>query len=134
MLIDGQMASVRTLKQRLTRFIDPNEQILYIGKTDNTILERVKQLYNHVLSKPSPHRGGHWIKTISDMSLLKVYYAVIEQPADVETRMLNYYGGYITNVGHTEFYDSDCILPFANLQNGNGIRKNHGIMNQNTRG
>lgn len=109
MLIDDQMACVTTLKKRLTQFIDPNEQILYIGKTDKTIHERVSQFYSHVLSKPSPHRGGHWIKTISDMSLLKVYYAVIENPADVEYQMLDYYSKHITNIGHTEFYDSDVF-------------------------
>jgi len=134
MVIYDQMASVTTLKKRLTRFIDPNEQILYIGKTDKTINERVSQFYSHVLSKPSPHRGGHWIKTISDMSLLKVYYAVVENPADVEFQMLDYYSKYITNIGHTEFYDSDCIVPFANLQKNNGCKKKHGIKNQDTRG
>lgn len=133
LLIDDQMACVTTLKRRLTQFIDPNEQILYIGKTDKTIHERVSQFYSHVLSKPSPHRGGHWIKTISDMSLLKVYYAVTENPADVEFQMLDFYSKHITNIGHTEFYDSDCIVPFANLQN-NRCRKKHGIKKQDTRG
>jgi len=118
--IDGVRPNLTTLKNRLAQFWLPNESVLYIGQTKNSLSKRVTQYYDTELGAPKPHSGGQWLKTLDNMEALYVYYAPIERgrdPEDVESDLLNY------------FHFQAGELPFANLKGPNG-RKKHGLQGQ----
>lgn len=65
--IDGQKTkNVDIIKNRLSEFWLPNENILYIGKAPlrekgGGIGNRVQEYYDTNIGERRPHAGGHWI-------------------------------------------------------------------------
>ncbi len=116
--IDGVPPTLETLKNRLAQFWLPNESVLYIGQTTSSLSKRLAQYYNTELGAKGPHSGGQWLKTLSNMDELFVYYAQTERkPKEVESELLNY------------FHSQAKKLPFANLEGPKG-RKEHGLRGQ----
>lgn len=64
----------------------PNEPILYIGKTDETIHDRVGAFYRHRCGNPSPHAGGQVVHLLA--CELWVYWSPSPNPYDTEQTML----------------------------------------------
>lgn len=116
MLIDEESPSVYDIKVRLDGFWYPDETILYIGKTsgDNqTLRKRLFQFYWHKLGKNSPHRGGHWIKTLSNLNDLNVYWGIVEDedPYEIEQQMLEYFLHRVSNDSRESLHDQDLPIP-----------------------
>jgi len=129
MRIDGLLPTPDLIKSRLSTFIYPDETILYIGQTtDRTIRARIKEFHNHILGNPSPHRGGHWLKTLNDMSLLNIYWAAVDNPGVIESTMLSHFRANVSEESRNNLYDPLCAIPFANLQYR--PRKVHNISKQ----
>lgn len=103
------------IAQRLQQFWLPSETIIYIGKADQPLRKRVGDFYNHKLGRKGPHAGGHWLKTLSNINELQVYYAECDQAKQVETALLEQFAANANN-----------NIPFANLTYSGG-RKKHGI-------
>lgn len=123
--------SINQVKHYLKRFWDENENILYIGESTsetNPIQKRVNQFYIHKVGKKGPHTGGYWIKLLSCLEDLYIYYAESPNPRQTEFKMIM---KYVEFKSGKNIFDLDNIVhyfPFANskvdLLKSNSI-KNH---------
>ena len=142
--VDKTRARIEYLAQRLKEFWHQDQSILYIGQTGKGLNTRIKQMIkhaglmpnkSHMLGERRPHRGGHWLYTLSRLPDLYLYYAEISDTSheyEVELRMLE---DFIESTGNISL-DS---LPWANielkfkgfpLRLGISGRKEHGIGKQ----
>jgi hypothetical protein len=130
-LVDQDTPSIDIIKERLSQFIYPDETVLYIGQTGAKISRRVRSFYVHTLGNRSPHRGGHWIKTLNASTPLEIHFAAVDNPNLVENEMLNYYINHVSKVSEKLNYDPNLLLPFANLT-FNNQKKHHGFNYQSS--
>jgi hypothetical protein len=126
MRLDGAPPTVATLRERLGQFWLPTERILYIGLAGTSLATRLRQYYRTPLGDRRPHSGGHWIKTLSVLPETEVTWAEADEPAVAEGRLLESFGENV-DTGIQRRLPDGPVLPFANLQNGAGRRKPHGI-------
>lgn len=125
--LDGHRPSPAALRKRLSEFWLPNEKILYIGKTKRSIRQRLNEFYRHCLGNRSPHAGGQWLKTLSNLDNLNVYWVATSEPEEIEKRLLNKFIENVSNKTRSNLRDGDLPLPFANLQLPVGRIRHHGI-------
>ena len=80
--------------------------VIYIGKTDQTLRKRIKAFAGFGRGKAVAHQGGRLIWQLPDPQHLMIGWLVIEpsQATDEETKLL------------AEFEDRFGRLPFANLR------------------
>ena len=115
------------LAARLADFWLSDESILYIGMTTARVRTRVNQYYKTPLGDRRPHAGGHWLKTLSNLSELFLYHAVSESPRSKEGQLLGYFVSNVATETRTQLRDPEHPFPFANLEYPPGTRKAHGI-------
>jgi len=125
--LDGKRPTAQELASRLSEFWLPDEAVLYIGCTTRPLRKRVRQYYSHVLGNPRPHIGGQWIKTLSVLDCLTVFWAPTETPYPVEACALKAFVNGMSEKTRMCLRDPDRPFPFANLEYPRGNRKNHGI-------
>ena len=127
--LDGNSnPSVIDVVKRLSSFWLPDESILYIGQTTSQNLStRIKQYYITCLGNSKPHRGGHWIKTLSVLDQTFVHYAEDDDPKSAEYHLLKKFVDNISPETKKNIYDVDHPFPFANLEFPKGQRKQHGV-------
>jgi hypothetical protein len=126
MRLDGAPPTVATLRERLEEFWIPTERILYIGLAGTSLATRLRQYYRTPLGDRGPHSGGHWIKTLSVLPETEVTWAEADEPTAAEGRLLEWFGENVDS-GIQRRLPGGPVLPFANLQDGAGRRKRHGI-------
>jgi hypothetical protein len=116
--INGKLTK-QVIELELNKYWRPKESILYIGESTsktNGLTKRVNQFYIHQVGWKGPHTGGYWLKLLSNLENLFVYYAVCKNPRDTEFKMLMH---FIEQTSGKSFYDLDELgkyLPFANLK------------------
>lgn len=126
--LDGARPRDDDLGQRLSAFWLPDEVVLYIGQTERqTLPKRIAQYYRTPLGARSPHAGGWPLKTLSCLSELYVHYAYCPSPQEAESAMLDAFAGAASDHARLALHDTPYIMPFANLRDGQGRLKNHGI-------
>ncbi|MDR3598771.1 hypothetical protein [Clostridium sp.] len=113
--------------QRLSKFWLPDENILYIGMTNSALSVRVSQYYNTEIGERRPHAGGHWLKTLSNLNDLYIYYSECKNPGIVESNLMDFFSRNVSKESVENLYDSSIILPFANLEHPSKGRKRHGL-------
>jgi len=130
--LDGKRPRYGDLVNRLKEFWIPDETILYIGKAGTSLKDRVNQYYNTRLGDPKPHAGGHWIKTLENLSDLNIFWttSVGEKAKDVEDRFIKNFIRNVSNESKQNLFDSEHPFPFANLEFPKGTRKRHGLQYQ----
>jgi hypothetical protein len=130
--LDGKRPRYEDLVNRLKEFWIPDETILYIGKAGTSLKDRVNQYYNTRLGDPKPHAGGHWIKTLENLSDLNIFWttSVGEKAKDVEERFIKNFIRNVSNESKQQLFDSEHPFPFANLEFPKGTRKRHGLQYQ----
>lgn len=131
LLLDGIRPSVSALAERISNFWIPDEIILYIGQTSAALTCRTKQFYGHRLGNRSPHKGGHWLKTLSNLDKLNIYWIEQDDAFALEQDMLNYFMKQVSEESRNNLFDPSLPLPFANLEIKipSLRRKKHGIKN-----
>jgi hypothetical protein len=77
-----------------------NEPVVYIGRTEGKLKDRLSQFYRHKYGKSSPHRGGQAIKLLK--CDLWVFWSPTVDPVRAEQAMI---AGFEGQFGH---------FPFAN--------------------
>jgi hypothetical protein len=82
----------------------PNEPVLYIGKTDQPLLSRVRQFYSHECGRRSPHAGGQVVKLL-DCDLW-VYWAAADDPYASEQMMIS---AFKKDVGKVPFANYESV-------------------------
>ena len=115
------------VRDRLAEFWMPDENILYVGKTDASLHKRVRDYYHTELGEPGPHAGGRWIRTLSNLHQLFIYYAICSDPSSIEGRVLRRFMSGVTDSSLSSLRDRGVPLPFANLRHPDGGDKSHGI-------
>lgn len=115
------------LKRRLSEFWMPDENIIYIGKTDATLKKRISQYYRTELGNDSPHSGGQWIKTLVNLNNLHIYFGESTDPKNTEDKLLEIFSYKVSKKTLSLIRDPEIPIPFANLKNHQGKIKNHGI-------
>lgn len=126
MRVDGERATVAALQARLRSFWIPGETIVYIGLAGTSLATRVGQFYRTPLGARAPHAGGHWIKTLGVLSDLRVTWATADDPDAGEESLLRAFGATISPAARRALPPGP-VLPFANLETGDKVRKVHGI-------
>jgi len=122
----------KVIIERLSQFWMPDENIVYIGKAPKRsngkgIGNRVSEYYKTEYGARKPHAGGHWIKSLTVLEDLFVYYSPCDNPGDVEISLLQYFCENVSESTRNELRDKTLTLPFANLQLERGQIKNHGL-------
>ena len=128
---------VSQVKDYLMRFWDEDENILYIGESTsktNPIQKRINQFYIHKVGKKGPHTGGYWIKLLSCLDNLYIYFAESQNPRETEFKMILKYVELKSGLNLFELDNITDYFLFANskvdLLKINSI-KNH--VNRNKR-
>lgn len=133
--VDGRRPSAAKLAARIAGFWCPDEVVLYIGcagprtrkPTISELSDRVAEYYTTPLGARSPHAGGWWLKVLANLAELHVHYSYCIDYETAEKRMLDRFGEELSETSRKALYDSSSLMPFANLRDGTGRRKRHGI-------
>lgn len=136
--IEGQrVTDISQVKEYLAKFWNVNENILYIGESTsktNPLKKRVNQFYVHKVGQKGPHTGGYWIKLLSCLEDLHIYFARSSNPRETEFKMIMKYVELSSGKSFFDLEDLTNYFPFANskvdIVKRNSI-KNH--TNTNTR-
>ena len=128
MTLNGNNPSIDDLKQHLPKFWLQDESILYIGKAEKQSLQdRVSQFYRHKVGKKSPHKGGYWLKLLSDFNNYYIHLLPTDNSHEIEKQMLRHFIENVSDEAKTGLIDKELCLPFANLQLRSGVIKKHGL-------
>lgn len=129
-LLYGIKPSKQDLKKQLSRFWLADESILYIGKAEKqTLSARIKQFYKHKVGKNSPHKGGYWLKLLSNLNELYIHLYSTNDSHEVEKELLNFFRNSVSEASRKNLIDKEICIPFANLQLRSNVVKNHGLKN-----
>jgi transcription elongation factor GreA len=126
LLLDEQRPTPHELAARLAGFWLPNETVVYVGRTTTSLAGRLAAFYRTPLGDPRPHPGGHWLKTLGVLDRLLIWWAETDAPEEYEDALLNAFGSDV-DAAAVRLHDPSLVLPFANLQNAMGSRKQHGV-------
>lgn len=88
---------------------------------------RSREYYATALGARSPHAGGWPLKTLANLSELHVHYAYCADVVTAEERVLDRFAEQLSRGTRAALHDSTFVMPFANLEDGHGRRKRHGI-------
>ena len=127
--LDRGRPTTVALMQRLARYWLPDEAIVYIGKA-TSLRRRLGQYYATPLGDRRPHAGGHWIKTLTNLTSLTVHYAELDNVADagaMEKAILLMFSQAVSSQTRAAHPQQALTIPFANLEIRGVGRRNHGI-------
>ncbi len=125
--LDATRPTARELAVRLGEFWLPDETVVYIGMTNLSIGGRVGAFVKTPLGDRRPHAGGHWLKTLTVLPELLVWWAPTSAPEEYEDALLSAFAKAVTPAAKKALRDASVVLPFANLQTATDERKQHGI-------
>lgn len=114
--VDGKPTTPHALANRLAAFWVPSQQILYVGRSARAIGARVAALYATELGHSKPYPGGSWLKTLSILPTLRIWYAETEAHEEFEDALLTQFSAHV-----------DGAVPFANMRTAAGGHKPHGL-------
>jgi transcription elongation factor GreA len=116
--LDGEVPTPQDLARRLHEFWLPGEPVLYVGRTAKALNGRVASMYATVLGDARPHSGGHWLKTLSVLGDLRIWWAETDAHEEYEDALLD-----------AVAERNEGKLPFANLSGTAGSVKATGLTN-----
>lgn len=120
--------SSKDVAERISKFWFPDENILYIGMTTSRLKTRISAYYRTELGERKPHAGGHWLKVLSNIQDLYVYYSESNtSPKLLEDKMLEFFVNNVSQSSKNNLFDKVRTFPFANLEYPKGNKKSHGI-------
>jgi transcription elongation factor GreA len=125
--LDGEIPTSKALQSRLASFWLPSQTVLYIGATETSIGGRIAAMDKTVLGDRRPHSGGHWLKTLRDLSGCRVWWASTGAVDEYEDALLSAFAEGVPDEERRALPDSDVVLPFANLRRPTGERKATGL-------
>jgi transcription elongation factor GreA len=125
--MDGERPTSRALSARIASFWLPTEQVLYVGSSATSISARVASLVRHELGDRRPHAPGQWLKTLTVVEQLRIWWAITEAAEEYEDAVLSAFGEGVGEEERRGLRDTSVVLPFANTVTPSGARKEHGI-------
>lgn len=136
MRLDGEKPTIEKIINRLTRFWLPDETVIYIGKTNRKVQQRVVEYYRTRIGRKGPHSGGQWIKTLYHLNDLTIYWSTFEEGVvveEIENQLLKTFKNQVSEDTKNILYDRSNPLPFGNLEHPKGNYKKHGFKYQRRR-
>ncbi len=133
--MDGARPTVEQLVGRLSGFWFPDEVVVYIGLAGprkqhpaaGEVAKRVGEYYNTPLGANGPHAGGWPLKTLACLRDLHVHYAYCHSVERGESACIGHFAQNVSEETRKALYDSERVMPFANLEYPRGNSKAHGI-------
>lgn len=112
--IDGERPTATTLADRLASFWLPGQTVLYAGRSQKALGSRVAALYATPLGDRRPHAGGHWLKTLADLSELRLWWAETDAPEEYEDALLEAFATAVAaSIGPSSAGGQVDLLPWA---------------------
>ncbi len=115
LLLDGERPSPQELGRWLANFWQPDEPILYVGRSAKGIGARVAAMQATSLGDSQPYSAGHWLKALSVASDLRVWWTETDAHEEYEDALLD---AVASRSGG---------LPFANLARPGADPKTQGL-------
>ena len=84
-------------------------------------------MYQTVLGDARPHSGGYWLKTLSVLAELRMWWSETDAHEEYEDGPLAEVAARNAQLGRDAA--SGGLLPFANLMTADGVSKAHGLLN-----
>jgi hypothetical protein len=112
---------------RLGGFWLPDEMVLYVGLAGQPLRTRVRQYYGTPLGARRPHAGGWWLKTLSVLDELWVFWAATTDYERAERLMLEAFASGVPSTSRRVLLDDERVMPFANLRGHDSRIKEHRI-------
>lgn len=125
--LDGERPDGKGLQRRLASFWVPSATVLYVASTTRSLGGRVGALYANELGSRSPHPGGHWLKTLRNLSDARIWWAETDAPEEAEDALLDAFAASVPEEERAALHDPATILPFATLQSATGTKKETGL-------
>ena len=125
--LDGERPTPQVLAKRLHEFWLASEPVLYIGRSAKAIGARVAAIYATPLGDARPHSGGHWLRTLSVLPELRVWWAETDAHEEYEDALLTEIEA--RNAASGRDATTGRLLPFANLMTPDGVAKASGLLN-----
>jgi transcription elongation factor GreA len=127
--LDGSRPTPNALATRLAAFWLPREPILFVGRSTRALGPRVAAFYATRLGDARPNPSGHWLKTLSTMSQLRLWWAETDAHEEFVDALLGEVAERTDPAVAAALPDPTTVLPFANLETATGAPKEHGIAN-----
>jgi hypothetical protein len=109
----------------IKQFWLPDESILYIGKA-TCLKKRLSELRGHRLGNHSPHKGGHWLKTLSNPDHLHIFFCECDSEGKaiaLEGKALESFVSQVSARTLKRLYNPEMPIPFANGKDSRGRLK-----------
>jgi hypothetical protein len=118
--IDGvKVTNMKQVQNYLEQYWKKDENILYIGESTsitNPLEKRIGQFYQHKVGKKGPHSGGYWLKLISNLKDVNIYYAECSNPREIEFKLIMRFVELFNDKSFFEVENFSSYFPFANLK------------------
>ncbi|HEY7023571.1 MAG TPA: transcription elongation factor GreA [Candidatus Limnocylindrales bacterium] len=125
--LDGERPTAEAVAKRLHEFWLPDEPVLYVGRSPKQVGARINSIYATPLGDARPSSGGHWLRTLSVLPQLRIWWADTDAHEEYEDALLAEIATRNEGVGRDAA--SGGLLPFANLMTADGVPKAHGLLN-----
>jgi transcription elongation factor GreA len=125
--LDGARPAGKDLGARLNGFWLPDQTVVYIGMSTASIGSRVAAFVRTPLGERRPHAGGYWLKTLTGLERCRVWWAETDAAEEYEDALFGAFAATFPAEVAATLHDPAVILPFANLQTADRVRKHHGI-------
>ena len=125
--LDGARPTGKELSARLNAFWLPDQVVLYVGMSTASIGSRAAAFVRTHLGDRRPHAGGYWLKTLTGLERCRVWWAETDAPEEYEDALLGAFAATVPAEVAAALHDPAVVLPFANLQTADRVRKHHGI-------
>src|SRR3954451_17252756 len=126
LMLDGEKPSAEEIAKRLHEFWLPNEPVLYVGRSAKAVGSRIAAMYATPLGDARPHSGGHWLRTLSVLSELRIWWAETDAHEEYEDALLSEVAARNSSLGRDAA--AGGLLPFANLMTPDGAAKVHALV------
>jgi transcription elongation factor GreA len=102
--LDGSRPAPPALAARLAEFWLPGEPVLFVGRSSRSVGQRLAAIYATPLGDARPSALGYWLKTLSVLRHIRVWWAATDAHEEYEDALLEEIAAR-----------NDGRLPFANL-------------------
>jgi transcription elongation factor GreA len=117
--LDGEQPTASTLSSRLAEFWLPGEPVLFVGRSSRSVGQRLAAVYATPLGDARPSALGYWLKTLSVLRDVRVWWAATDAHEEYEDALLEEVAAR-----------NDGRLPFANLASPSGARRVTGLADE----
>ena len=121
--VDSARPTLDELMRRVAAFWLRDEVILYVGLATRSLSKRLDEYYRTSIGERAPHRGGYFLKLLSNLDSLWVHYAQCSDPAGAESAIIGRFCSNVSDKAKRDLKDPAHPFPFANLEWPTGAQK-----------